>query len=132
MSVDGTATLDMKQYGMDGFVSIREPRFSRRKEAQNAIGRMAKVNGKEIDMSHMDIGDIETIGTLMYVEQAPFPIGLTDLKPFYDYCDKLDDWERGLADRFWNDLTEAVRSVQEGETDPLDASAQDSQTANSV
>lgn len=132
MSVDGRIQLDMKKYGMDGIAVVREPRRTRRVEAANAVGRLSGIGVyKEVDLSKTMVGDIDTIGALMFVESAPFPTDLMDLSGFYAYCDEMDDKEIGSADRFWEDLCDAVTEVSEGRVDPLGRSAPDSPTESS-
>ncbi len=123
--------IDMRDYGMEGEVVVREPRLSRVRMADNAMGRMAKMRNGEIDMSEVDVGDLQAIDTLKYVDSAPFPLDLFKLDGFYAYCDRMDDIERGAATRFWKDLSAAVAKVKAGDTDPLDCSAPASPTANS-
>ncbi len=131
MYAKDSITIDMTQFGMEGETIVREPRFSRRRMAENAIGRMAKMKNGTIDMSGVDVGDIQTVNALQYVDSAPFPLDLFKLDGFYAYCDRMDDNERGSAIRFWNALSEAVERIEGGDADPLDGSAPDSPTASS-
>lgn len=133
MSVDGAIRIDMSRYGMTGEVVVREPRLSRRRKAENAIGRISGLGiNREVDLSKTSVGDMNTIMTLMFVDSAPFPLDLDDLNGFYAYCDRMDDADRGSADRFWDDLCKAVADVTEGRVDPLDSSAVASLTGNSA
>ena len=131
MYAKDSITIDMAAYGMEGTVVVREPRFSRRKMAENAMGRMARMKNGAPDLSEVDVGDLQVVDALAYVDSAPFPLDLFKLDGFYAYCDSMDDRERGSAVRFWNDLTEAVERVKEGDADPLDGSAPGSPTASS-
>lgn len=128
----GTIKIDMQKYGMSGEVVVREPRFSRRKEAENAVGR---ISGAErdgtLDLSKSKIADVNVIAILMYVESAPFKCTLATLEPFYAYCDKMDDIDRGSASRFWDELCEAVESIEAGEVSPLPGSAEENPTQSS-
>lgn len=131
MYANDSITIDMAAYGMEGIAVVREPRFSRRKMLENVLGRMAKMKDGTPDLSEVDVGDLQVIAALVYVDSAPFPLDLSKLDGFYAYCDSMDDKERGTAVRFWNDLTEAVEKIREGDADPLDGSAPDSPTASS-
>ncbi len=129
--IDGSISMDMKDYGMEGIVVLRKPRLTRRKQAENAIGRLARVDGNTINVTESSLGDVETLTVLTFVESAPFPRDLNNLKAFYDYCDKMDDNEYGSATRFWTDLTENIKRLQEDREDPLPGSAQGSPTESS-
>jgi len=133
MSADGSIRIDMAEYGMNGIVTVREPRLTRRRMAENAIGRISGIGvNKEIDLSKTSAGDVQTIVTLMFVDSAPFPLDLEDLSGFYAYCDRMDDACRGSAERFWKDLSAAAEHIMEGENDPLEVFAPASQTGSSA
>lgn len=133
MSVDGAVRIDMQKYGMEGEVVVREPRLTRRRKAENAIGRVSGVGvNRSVELDKTSAGDINTIVTLMYVDSAPFPTDLENLNGFYAYCDRMDDADRGSAGRFWDDLCKAVGDITEGRVDPLDSSAMASSIGNSA
>lgn len=133
MDVDGAIRIDMQKYGMTGEVVVREPRLTRRRKMENALGRVSGIGvNKTVELSKTSVGDINTLVTLMYVDSAPFPTDLEDLSGFYAYCDRMDDAERGSADRFWDDLCKAVGDITEGRVDPLGSSAMASLTGNSA
>lgn len=129
--IDGSISMDMKDYGMDGTVVLRKPRLTRRKQAENALGRIAKVDGNTINVTESSIGDVETVTMLTFVESAPFPRDLSNLKAFYDYCDRMDDNEYGSATRFWTDMVNNILRLSEDKEDPLHGSAQGSPTESS-
>lgn len=132
MSVDGAVRIDMQRYGMAGEIVVREPRLTRRRKAENAIGRVSGIGvNNVVELDKTSVGDINTIMTLMYVDKAPFPTDLEDLEGFYAFCDLLDDRDRGAADRLWDDLCAAVKEITEGRVDPLDSSATASSTGSS-
>ena len=129
--IDGSISMDMKDYGMEGIAVIRKPRLTRRKQAENAIGRISKVDGNTINLAASSLGDVETLTVLTFVESAPFPHDLFNLKAFYDYCDRMDDNDYGSATRFWTDLKENINRLEEDAEDPLHGSAQESPTESS-
>lgn len=129
--IDGSISMDMKDYGMEGIVVIRKPRLTRRKEAENAIGRISRVKGDTINVTETHLGDVQTLMVLAYVESAPFPHDLYNLDAFYTFCDKMDDNDYGSATRFWNDLESNVNKIVEDKEDPLQGSVQGSQTGSS-
>lgn len=132
MSVDGAVRIDMAKYGMTGEVVVREPRLTRRRKAANAIGRVSGIGiNQTVDLSKTSVGDLNTILTLTFVDSAPFPTDLENLDGFFDYCDKMDDIERGNADKFWDELCKAVTDITEGRVDPLGSFAMGSLTTNS-
>ncbi len=129
--IEGSICMDMKDYGMEGIVTLRMPRLTRRKQSENAIGRLAKVKGDTINVTETSLGDVQTLMVLTYVESAPFPHDLYNLDAFYAFCDKMDDKELGSATRFWNDLEANVNKLVEGVADPSHGSAQGSRTESS-
>lgn len=129
--IDCSICMDMSEFGMEGIVVLRKPRLTRRKQAENAIGKIAKVTGDTINLTESNLGDVETLSVLTFVEVAPFPHDLCNLKAFYDYCDKMDDRDYGSATRFWDKLVENVKRLQGDAEDPSHGSAQGSQTESS-
>lgn len=120
MGMNGEIEIDMEKYGMTGTVTIRLPRFRRQKEMENAVSRMARMgsDGRSIEIPELNIGDVQIIQTLLYVDSAPFKNDF-DVKAVYDYFDKLDDTRRGSAEEFWKEVEEAVEKVKTGDTHPL-------------
>ncbi len=129
--IDGSISMDMKDYGMEGIVVLRKPRLTRRKQAENALGNLARMDKGELRVTESSLGDVETVTMLTFVESAPFPHDLFNLKAFYDYCDRMDDNDYGSATRFWKDLTDNILRLSEDKEDPSQGSVQGSQTESS-
>lgn len=119
MDMQGGVTIDLGKYGAEGQITLAPPTFRRQNEFSNAIGSVrVDENGKAIPMN-LRLGDLSVMQVLVYVKSAPFGIALSDVTPFLDFCDMLDEKRNGSATELWVEMNDVIKSFEDRSTHPF-------------
>lgn len=120
MDIRGDVTIDLKEFGYDGQIVLGAPTFRRTNVLQNAITKLVGIKDGEPVLLDTPIGDLNVLTHLAYVKSAPFYTGFDKgIEPFMEFMDKLDENERGSAQRLWKVIEDNVGRIIKGETHPL-------------
>ena len=118
MTVSNESVLiDLKKYGGEGFLEMMFPPLSRSAEMDNIIAGMLVKMDENGNVVRNPSGNAEAIllKVLCYVESGPFE---RTKESFYAYTDKLDSIRRGNGQGLYNEMLEAIKRIDEGETSP--------------
>lgn len=126
MDMECRFVIPLEKYGAEGSVTMSAPTIRRAVELKNMIGRMARINGRDhsVDLSQVDAGDMEVLGVLVYVEEAPFS---RTVPSFLEFCDTLD---KGRDRELFSEMERYAECIDKGECSPLPGS-QEAETQNS-
>lgn len=119
MEIKTEKNIDLTEYGGEGEIIMSIPPLSRQIKLKNELCKGAHITRKNgaVSIEDMPQGDLEVLGVLVYVDKAPFK---STVKDFLDYCDALDDKERGSASRLYNKMSEIAYELDRGDASPLD------------
>lgn len=114
-------SIDMAEFGQEGIVRVAAPTFRKRMEFTNDVSQRLNVEQRKqgIEVKNLPIGDWNILQRMLYIREAPFP---TSLDGFLAYTDRMDSEHPGSADAFWEVLGEAIQSIDEGTSSPLEPS----------
>lgn len=120
MDIRGDVTIDLREFGYDGQIVLGAPTFRRTNALQNALTKLVGIKDGEPVLLDTPIGDLNVLTHLAYVKSAPFYTGFDKgIEPFMEFMDKLDENERGSAQRLWKAIEDNVGRIIKGETHPL-------------
>lgn len=124
MDIQGSITVDLKDFGGAGQITLAPLSLRRQNELANAIGSVSVGEYGEISPVKMKLGDLSMIKVLVYVKSAPFDTRLDDLEPFFQFCDDLDEKHPGASTKMWDRLTKVVEELEGRSTHPFVESEQ--------
>lgn len=118
MDVQGCITIPLSEYGMEGEIILSPLTFRMKTNLANALYEIDEHGGQHVKKGLLP-GDVALFATLAYIKKAPFKVSLSDLEPFYDFADKVDNVKLGNMDALWARITKEVSRIESGENHPL-------------
>lgn len=132
MVLQNPIIINLDKYGEEGYVAMGYPSLRKIKLAEQTASSMMlsfDKNGKpSVDASKALEADL-LVKILVYIEEAPFR--LMDADAFFEFTDAIDAKHRGAGQEFYDELVEAVKRINNGETSPS-ANSQEAETAGSA
>lgn len=110
MEVKNTTVIDLEKYGVEGQIVLGAPTFRTQNTFKNEFMKLMTVS-QSGDISDLPGGDLEILSMLVYVRSAPFK---PTVEGFLRFCDTLDGFEVGRAERLYDELCEAKKVYDEG------------------
>ena len=123
MDIQGSVTMDLTEFGVEGTILFAPPSLRRQNELANVLGKV-RIGEEDNPMTEIGLGDLTVIQVLYFVKAAPFSVGLRNLEPFFDFCDKVDEIRPGASGDLWDKMKECADIVSTNSAHPFAVSGQ--------
>ena len=119
MQVRPQIEVDLREFGVEGTITLMPMDFTRKTTLKNNIGKATHYakKGDKIEVESQDLGDISIYTVMAYITDAPFDF--KTLGGFMKFMAKLDRIEVGLADKLFNHLGEKIEEIKKGSASPF-------------
>ena len=118
MDIRPQKTINLKDFGSEGEITLEPLTFRRRKQLQNNIGLCMNVKNNEVEPTRM--GDVMIYKVMAYIVSAPFRYDT--IEGFYNFMDKMDRISPDNGERLFSALNDAIKELGQEESSPLDNS----------